>query len=131
MAYLRDGYGNAAGLPTSDPQQFNAEVCRLRDSLLPHSNSRRHLLLMHGTDHQEPPVDTSTAIAAAQGHLDGDKLVHSTLAEYLAAVQVSLKREPPHRARRIAGLQALTPVTRGLSARMWIKQRNRASETAA
>src|SRR5512137_129742 len=79
MAYLRDGYGNAAGLPTSEQEHFVSEVRRLRDSLLPHCNSPRHVLLMHGTDHMEPPADTSKAVKAARGKLDGDQLVHSTL----------------------------------------------------
>jgi len=130
MAYLRDGYGNAAGLPTSEPERFIAEVKRLRDSLLPHSLSQKHLLLMHGTDHMEPPPDTARAIAAARGQLDGDELIHSTLPDYLTAVQASLRRETlpvvcgelrdPKRFHLLPGV---------LSTRMWIKQRNRACET--
>ncbi len=129
MAYLRDGYGNAAGLPTSDPPRFIAEVKRLRDSLLPHSLSGKHLLLMHGTDHMQPPPDTARAIAAARGKLDGDELIHSTLPDYLTAVQASLRRETlpvvagelrsPKRSHLLPGV---------LSTRMWIKQRNRACE---
>ncbi|MCS7011825.1 MAG: hypothetical protein NZL98_10690, partial [Anaerolineales bacterium] len=130
MAYLRDGYGNAAGLPTSESQRFITEVKRLRDSLLPHSLSGRHLLLMHGTDHMEPPPDTSYAIAAARRQLDGDELIHSTLPDYLTSVQASLRRETltvvrgelrnPKRFHLLPGV---------LSTRMWIKQRNRACET--
>ncbi len=130
MAYLRDGYGNAAGLPTSDPEHFISEVRRLRDSLLPHSNSGRHILLMHGTDHMEPPPDTSQAIAAARDHLDGDKLVHSTLSDYIISIQASLRREhiPTVRGElRDCKRSHLLPGV--LSTRMWIKQRNRACET--
>ncbi len=130
MAYLRDGYGNAAGLPTSEPEHFAAEVKRLRDSLLPHSSSTRHLLLMHGTDHMEPPPDTSRAIAAARGKLDGDELVHSTLPDYLTSIQAALKREylPTVRGElRDCKRSHLLPGV--LSTRMWIKQRNRACET--
>ncbi len=130
MAYLRDGYGNAAGLPTAEPERFIAEVKRLRNSLLPHSFSGKHLLLMHGTDHMEPPPDTGRAIAAARGQLDGDELIHSTLPDYLTAVQASLKREhlPTVRGElRACKRSHLLPGV--LSARMWIKQRNRACET--
>lgn len=130
MAYLRDGYGNAAGLPTSEPEHFTAEVRRLRDSLLPHSSSKRHILLMHGTDHMEPPPDTSRAIAAARGQLDGDELVHSTLPDYLTSIQAALKREylpTVHGELRDCKRSHLLPGV--LSTRMWIKQRNRACET--
>lgn len=128
MAYLRDGYGNAAGLPMSDPEQFAAEARRLRDSLIPHS-AGTHLLLMLGTDHMEPPPETVRMIESARGKLDGDIIVHSSLADYITAIQASVN------------LQAL-PVVIGelrqckrshllpgvLSTRMWIKQRNRFCE---
>ncbi|MEZ0396951.1 MAG: glycoside hydrolase family 38 C-terminal domain-containing protein [Anaerolineales bacterium] len=129
MAYLRDGYGNAAGLPTGDPERFVAEVRRLRDRLTPHA-AAPHLLLMHGTDHMEPPFDTPQAIAAARGQLDGDELIHSTLPDYLTAVQAALlgkylptvvgELRSPKRHHLLPGV---------LSTRMWIKQRNRACET--
>ncbi|MBN2387136.1 MAG: hypothetical protein JXB85_08950 [Anaerolineales bacterium] len=127
-AYLRDGYDNAASLPVQDHAQFIAEVGRLRENLAPHA-AAPHLLLMHGTDHMEPPPGTSAAISACEGQLDGDVLVHSTLANYLTAVQGAL-------------LQAQIPTVVGelrdpkkhhllpgvLSTRMWIKQRNHACE---
>lgn len=130
MAYLRDGYGNAAGLPTKEPKHFTAEVKRLRDSLLPHSSSGHHLLLMHGTDHMEPPPETSTAIATTRGHLEGDELVHSTLSRYLKDVQASLRQKTLATVRgelRDCKRSHLLPGV--LSTRMWIKQRNRACET--
>jgi len=129
MAYLRDGYGNAAGLPTTDPACFIADIKRLRDSLLPHSLSKKHLLLMHGTDHMEPR-DISKAIMAALGNLDGDELIHSTLPDYLAAVQATVDGEtlPVIRGElRSCKRHHLLPGV--LSTRMWIKQRNRACET--
>lgn len=85
MAYLREGYGNAANLPTSDPDLFVQAVCQLRDSLLPHSFSG-HLLLMHGTDHMEPCPDTSRLIDYANSRLGDDRLIHSTLPKYLQTV---------------------------------------------
>ena len=129
--YLRDGYDNAANLPTSDPAQFVSEVRRLRDSLA-RDSSTSHILLMHGTDHMEPQPDTTTALARVDGQLDGDHLIHSTLPAYIAAVQSAIRQS-----------QAAIPVLQGelrspkrhhllpgvLSARMWIKQRNHICET--
>jgi hypothetical protein len=63
MAYLRDGYGNAALLPASEPERFTALVRQVRDNLAPHS-AADHLLLMYGTDHMEPPPETSRASSA-------------------------------------------------------------------
>lgn len=129
VAYLRDGYDNAASLPTGNHEKFVAEVRRLRDSLAPHT-ATPHILLMHGTDHMEPPPDTPQAIAAAEGKLDGDHLIHATLTDYLTAVQGALlgKHIPtvlgelrsPKRHHLLPGV---------LSTRMWIKQRNHACET--
>jgi mannosylglycerate hydrolase len=131
MAYLRDGYGNAASLPTSDPKKFVVEVKRLRDSLAAHSTpGTSHFLLMFGTDHMEPPADTIQAIENARGKLDGDELVLSSLADYLTGVQGSsdtrilpLVKGELRSPKRSHMLPAI------LSTRMWIKQRNRASET--
>ncbi len=144
LAYLRDGYDNAAGLPTSEPVRFVSEVKRLRDSLAPYSTSYLQsnghassqpergasLLLMHGTDHMEAPRDTSAALASAAGRLDGDILVQSTLPAYLAEIRQSLDDEPL--LTYIGELRAskrhhLLPGV--LSTRMWIKQRNRGCET--
>jgi len=129
VSYLRDGYDNAAGLPTSDPSRFPVEVCRLRDSLKPYSNSP-HLLLMQGTDHMQPPPETSQAIAAAKGYLGGDELIQSTLQQYISAVQASISHtqiptvsgelRSPKRHHLLPGV---------LSTRMWIKQRNHSCET--
>jgi mannosylglycerate hydrolase len=130
-AYLRDGYDNAAGLPTTDPALFAREVAARRDSLRTHS-AVKDLLLMHGTDHMAPPPDTSAAVRSAAGHLQGDRLIHSTLPEYFAAVSAAVRNR-----------KAALPVVEGevrspkrhhllpgvLSTRMWIKQRNRECET--
>jgi alpha-mannosidase len=131
MSYLRDGYGNAALLSASEPERFTALVREVRDNLVPHSGADQ-LLLMYGTDHMEPPPETARAIAYTQGKLDGDRLVHSTLPAYLAAVQKSL-RKSNHPLPVVTGelrqckRSHLLPGV--LSARMWIKQRNRACET--
>ena len=133
VSYLRDGYDNAASLPTSDPERFIAEIKRLRGSLTPHLAPRTsHLLLMHGTDHMQPPPGTAGAIQAAKGKLDGDKLIHSTLPAYLKAIQnqlPALDSQLPtvHGELRSPKRHHLLPGV--LSTRMWIKQRNRACET--
>jgi alpha-mannosidase len=129
MAYLRDGYGNAALLPASEQERFTALVREVRDNLAPHSASD-HLLLMYGTDHMEPPPETSRAIKAAQGKLDGDKLIQSTLPAYLRAAQslVNSNQLPVVKGElRDSKRSHLLPGV--LSTRMWIKQRNRADET--
>lgn len=128
--YLRDGYDNAAWLPTADPESFVLEVCRLRDSLAARTTAP-HILLMHGTDHMPPPPDTAAALACANDHLHGDRLIHSTLPLFISALHSTLDDQ----------LSAL-PTVRGelrspkrhhllpgvLSTRMWIKQRNHACE---
>jgi len=135
MGFLRQGYGNAASILNSSLDGFVAEVCRLRDQLAPHS-SNGHILLMNGTDHQEAHPGTSAAVAYTEGKLNGDRLLHSTLPAYFAAVQADLDSEKLPE-------PAILPVVTGelrspkdspmlpavLSARMWIKQRNRACET--
>jgi mannosylglycerate hydrolase len=128
--YLRDGYDNAAGLPTSEPERFVSEVRRLRDSLSLHS-AGSSLLLMQGTDHMEPPPDTSQAIQAAKGKLDGDKLIQSTLPVYLTAIHYEIQKRKIEIPSVVGELRSpkrhhLLPGV--LSTRMWIKQRNRACE---
>lgn len=139
VAYLRDGYGNASGLPVSDPDLFTSEVRRLRASLLAFSHAGRegatpggHLLLMQGTDHMEPLPETPRAIARANEILAETQIVHSCLPDYLAGIQGYLDQ---------SGLEI--PVVQGelrssrrfhllpgvLSSRMWIKQRNFQCET--
>ncbi len=126
--YLRDGYDNAASLPTSQPERCAQEMLRLRDSLLPYCASE-HVLLMLGTDHMEPPPDTASAIAWAQQRLE-DEVRYSTLTDYLTAVQTSLgdaKLPVVQGELRSPKRHCLLPGV--LSTRIWIKQRNHACET--
>ncbi len=129
--YLRDGYDNAARLPT-DPEAFVAAVRAARDSLAPHARSD-HLLLLAGTDHQEAQPELPALIAYANaGRLDGDRLVHSSLTAYVEAMKARFSPKTgrlemvrgelrsPQRHHLLPGV---------LSARMWIKQRNAAVET--
>ncbi len=133
MAYLRDGYGNAAALPTSDRVRFVTEVGRLRDSLIPHTQTatrNSHFLLMQGTDHMQPPPDTAKAIKSANGKLNGDILIHSTLPEYIRAAKLSVNSEQlPVVTGELRASKRHNLLPAVLSARIWIKQRNRACET--
>lgn len=129
MAYLRDGYGNAAGLQASDLEGFRAEVERLAASLAAHSTAS-HRLLMQGTDHMEPLAGTPAALAYTNERLSGARVLHSNLPDYLDAVRTELAGRPlpvvtgelrdPRRFHLLPGV---------LSARLWIKQRNHACET--
>ena len=132
MAYLCSSYGNASGLSTSTPDKFVAEVSRLRDELLPRSATEDVVLLMHGSDHVVPPADTSTAIAYANAHLQGDVLLHSTLPAYVADLQAKIQALKLNLPTVNGELRACmrSPLLPGvLSTRMWIKQRNRTCET--
>lgn len=131
LVYLRGGYGNAAHLPSGDPEAFVGTLGTLVEDMLPHSRSGC-LLLMNGTDHMEPHPGLPSAIRRASERLQGLEIVHSTLPRYIQAVRESLGE---------AGIAAL-PLVEGelrscknqhllpgvLSARTWIKQRNAATE---
>jgi alpha-mannosidase len=127
-AYLRDGYDNAARLPT-DASAFEAFIQERRDSLLPHA-ATSHLLLLNGTDHQELQPEVTRLVAGV--HLEEDSLFISTLPTYLSAVREEIdsrnltlptihgELRDPKRHHLLAGV---------LSSRVWIKQRNHACET--
>ena len=131
MAYIREGYGNAASLPTSDPEKFVSEVKRLCDNLIPHSApNTSHFLLMFGTDHMEPPAGTIQAVENARGKLDGDEIVISSLSDYLTGIQGSSDTRALTLVKGELRSSKRSPMLPGvLSTRMWIKQRNRACET--
>lgn len=130
VCYLRDSYSNAAHLP-ADEEGFVGALAAARDSLAPHATTS-HLLLMQGTDHMFPRRDLSRLLAVADGRLP-DRVVHSSLPAYVAAVRAELGEEglrrlplrtgemrDPSRAHLLPGV---------LSTRMWIKQRNHACQT--
>jgi hypothetical protein len=126
VAYLRDGYDNAARLPT-EPAAFAASVRARAASLAPHCAVPLRLL-MNGTDHHEPQPELPELLrkAAPQGGAD-DVWLHSTLPAYFAALQ-----------RQLGAGRVELPIVRGelrdpsrhhllpgvLSSRVWIKQRN-------
>jgi alpha-mannosidase len=130
VCYLRDSYSNAAHLPADD-EGFVAALARERDHLAPYAVTS-HLLLMQGTDHMFPRADLPRLLEAADRALT-DRVVHSSLPGYIAAVRAELGEEgirrlplrtgemrDPSRAHLLPGI---------LSTRMWIKQRNHACQT--
>jgi len=131
MAYLRDGYGNGADLPADNLERFTSMIAEKGDTLAAVS-ATSDLLIMYGTDHMEPPRNTSEAIAYADEMLRNTHVIHSTLPQYVAAIQASIKKQKMELPTIVGELRAckrmhLLPGV--LSTRMWIKQRNHACET--
>lgn len=129
--YIRGGYGNAAGLVNKNFDVSVGMANALADSLRPFA-ATPHLLMMNGTDHQEPSPLTSKVVAFAEGRLGEDVLVHSTLPAYIGAVQSELVERPVNLPVVEGELRSskTSPLLPGvLSTRMWIKQRNRTCET--
>ncbi len=128
-AYLRDGYDNAARMPTTSRQAFAAFVREKRDSLAPHCTTSQ-ILLLNGTDHHE--LQPEVPALAAQVDWEPDELRFSTLPDYLNAVAQEVHRRgleltvvqgelrDSSRHHLLAGV---------LSSRVWIKQRNHRCET--
>jgi alpha-mannosidase len=124
--YIRDGYGNLAWTPR-DPDGFSRIIRQAVDSLAPHATTDA-VLLMNGMDHTEPFAGLPGLMNAAEERLPDLTLVHGTLPQYVAAVRAANpdlqtvlgEFRSPQRSSIIPGV---------LSARMWIKQRNRACET--
>lgn len=127
LCYLRDGYGNVANLPVGHPEAFAGMIALASESLAPHA-ATPHLLLLNGTDHHEAQPGLPQAMAHAAGRLGGDRLIHSTLPDYVAAVRATGLDFPVVRGElRQCKRHHLIPGV--LSTRMWIKQRNAACET--
>ena len=128
-AYLCESYSNAANLPDDDPAAFTAEVKRLAEVLEPFSKTD-HLLLMHGTDHAEPALNTSTNVEYANAHLGDYRIDHSTLSIYFQSISKQLANDV--NLPIVVGEQRCCkrmPVLPGvLSTRMWIKQSNQTCE---
>ena len=124
--YIRDGYGNLAWTP-HDPDGFAQIVRQAVDSLVPHATTHA-VLLMNGMDHVEPSPDLPALMAAAEERLPDVKLVHGTLPQYVAAVRAANPSLQTVQGEfRCSQRSNIIPGV--LSARVWIKQRNRACET--
>ena len=86
---------------------------------------------MFGTDHMEPPVNTSTAIAYANRNLRDTSVIHSTLPIFIAALQAEIKKKKlalPTVTGELRASKRMHLLPGVLSTRIWIKQRNYASE---
>lgn len=130
MAYLRDSYSNGANLATDNPSQFTEAIHLRGESLADHS-ATSELLIMLGTDHMEPSPNTSKNIAYAGKTLKDTQVIHSTLPKYIAAMQDALrtsKIELPTVQGELRNCKRMHLLPGVLSTRMWIKQRNTASE---
>ncbi len=128
MIYLRDGYGNGASLPTENLPAFNISISTLGDALATHSASSDYLIML-GTDHMEPPPNTSEAIAYADELLRDTHVVHSSLPKLVAAVQASMDGgQLPVVEGELRDCQHMHLLPGVLSTRIWLKQRNRACE---
>jgi len=130
MAYLRDSYSNGAALPAAEPPAFAGALTAAASSLAAHS-AVPDLLIMFGTDHMEPPPNTSTAVAYADRSLPGTRVIHSSLPHFLAALQADIKEQKlalPTVTGELRACRRMPLLPGVLSTRIWIKQRNHASE---
>lgn len=123
LAYLRDGYGNAAALPTTK-KGFLERIRQLRDSLAPHS-ATNHILLLNGTDHHEAQPEIPELVAAASRRLD---ICHDSLTDYMIAIQ-DMNGEFPIVCGELRSSRRHHLLPGVLSARIWIKQRNHTVQT--
>jgi mannosylglycerate hydrolase len=131
LSYLRDSYSNAARLVTADTDRFFHDIGEISASLSPYSTSGQ-ILLMHGTDHMEPPADLAKALQAYRNNPASVNLIHSNLPQYFKAIQDSLalsgvQLPAVHGELRMSKFAPILPNV--LSTRMWIKQRNHKCET--
>ncbi len=131
MHYLRDSYSNGSAFNATVPQQFASQLQKEADLLAAHSPVP-DLLVMFGTDHMEPPRETSTAIQFSNDQLKDYRVIHSTLPAYHAAVLEQIERtqcELPTVTGELRSSKRSHLLPGVLSTRMWIKQRNHACET--
>ncbi|MBN1580908.1 MAG: alpha-mannosidase, partial [Anaerolineae bacterium] len=126
------GYGNASDMP-NDEAMFIARTQQIVDQLSPTATTP-HLLAMNGSDHVEPMPELPALLAAADAALPEVDVRHGTLPQFIAAVRAanpgrlgSTALETRSGEMRSGAKAPLLPGV--LSARMWIKQRNAASET--
>ncbi len=130
MIYLRDSYSNGASLPAEQPAAFAENLSLEVDTLADHSVVSDYLV-MYGTDHMEPPPETSKAIAYADKVLKETHVVHSTLPKFVAALWEDINKQKlnlPTVSGELRACKRMHLLPGVLSTRMWIKQRNQASE---
>jgi mannosylglycerate hydrolase len=126
VIHQQHGYGNAADMPT-EPEMFVERTKQIVEQLTPTATTR-HLLAMNGSDHVEPQPELPRLLENADAALPNVEIRHGTLPQFVAAVRAAA----PELETRSGEMRdpAKAPLLPGvLSARMWIKQRNCASET--
>jgi alpha-mannosidase len=129
-SYLRDGYDNAAALPFLKQEEFDAAIDQIVGSLRPHSCCNS-LLLMHGTDHQQPDERLVERVRDFGNPSKGYELKISSLPTYFAELHEKLKERNDDlfmvdgELRECKRHELLPGV---LSSRVWIKQRNQECE---
>ena len=134
MAYMRDSYSNGASLPNGEnfPNEnlphFAEAIAERSESLAGHS-AGSDLLIMLGTDHMQPPRNTSKNIAYANKNIQNTRVLHSTLPKYLSTIQETIDVNAiPVVEGELRNCKRMHLLPGVLSTRIWIKQRNSASE---
>jgi mannosylglycerate hydrolase len=126
VIHQHEGYGNAANMP-AEPEAFIGRTQQIVAALSPTATTP-HLLAMNGSDHLEPQAELPRLLAEADAALPDVDVRHGTLPQFVAAVREADPELETHRGEmRDSAAAPLLPGV--LSARMWIKQRNAASET--
>ncbi len=121
------GYSNARDLPLN-PEDLIRRVERVVTPMLTKATTSS-VLLMNGSDHLEPQDGLPAALRVANAQLaqQGWQLVIGTLPQYIANVRAANPTTNTLTGEfRSSHAMHLLPAV--LSARMWIKQRNTASE---
>lgn len=135
-------YNNAQRIP-SDVDEAVKFVLELKERMAQRSASS-HLLLMNGVDHLEPQPDVGRIIVQVNRELErrgmADRLVHSTLPQYVAALREELAAAGGPRGADCGPLQVKQGELREdrwgaclagtLSTRMYLKQANHRAQIA-
>lgn len=124
-------YNNAQRFP-GNIEEAAAYTDRIKEMMAPKS-AVHPLLLMNGVDHLEAQEGLGYIIKHVNELLpDGDKLVHSTLPKYIAAVKEEIARdkvELRHVKGELRQDRGGSVLAGTLSARMYLKQANEATQT--
>jgi len=131
LAYLRESYSNAVKIPGITDESTVAEATQQLGKLEPFSQTG-HLLLMQGTDHIEPRVETTAALACLNSALPEHQFLHSNLPSYIDAVlkavsDTAIELPLVRGELRCSKRQPLLPGT--LALHNWVKLRNHDCET--
>jgi alpha-mannosidase len=124
-------YNNAQHFP-ADTDEAVKYTETIRDVMKPVS-AIDQLLFMNGVDHLEAQPDLSGILKRVNERLDGDRLMHSSLTDYMDAVKEAVERTGVElgvvkgELREDRGGSCLAGT---LSSRMYLKQANEKSQTA-